>query len=758
MVLILLAARWLPLLRGGKETGRREVEILEQRVRERTEELERNREALVESQRIAHFGNWDWNIVTNGLEWSDEIYRIFGLTPQQFGATYDAFLETVHPEDREAVISAVDEALEKNNYAIDHRIVLPDGSVRTVHERADVSYDSNHKPVRMIGTVHDITEQKEAEKFLVIAHEQLEREVGIRTEELRRRNEELQAVMDSISEPIMVVGLDYRVQMMNRAAERAADGDLDSFGDKRCYRVAHGREEICSEGDTPCPLRRVIEEDGPVTVVHRHVSQSGSPYYVELLASPLRNRDGSIRAIVEVSRDITGKVIAEQKLQKSHSDLDYLAHHDPVTQLSNRIMFHVHLDHAINVARREKSGFAVLFLDLDDFKKINDSLGHMAGDELLQILARRFSRTLRDSDLIARFGGDEFAFLVVPASSHDEVSTVANKVLSEARKPFDLARGRYNLSASIGISLFPGDAGDVDTLIQHADLAMYHAKKLGGDRHFFYTREIDRLATERLRIEQELRWALEHDELEIWYQPLVSLNDGAVTGLEALLRWRHQSRGILLPSEFISVAEMTGLILPIGSWVIEQACLDFRGLLADGFSIQRVAVNLSVRQFEQSDFVDRLAALLEESGFHPGRLELELTESILMGSVEGSVEKLETLHEMGVTFAIDDFGTGYSSFDYLKRLMVDRVKIDASFVAGLEDSADDRAIVSSMISVAGTLGFDVTAEGVENETQKGFLRANRCDEIQGYLVSKPMPLSELRGWLQDFRKRAGQLE
>ncbi|MBD3634920.1 MAG: EAL domain-containing protein [Methylophaga sp.] len=386
----------------------------------------------------------------------------------------------------------------------------------------------------------------------------------------------------------------------------------------------------------------------------------------------------------------------------------------------------------------------MLFLDLDRFKTINDTLGHPAGDSLLQQAAKRLKTTLREEDTIGRVGGDEFLILVSELTTLEDVGHVADKILKALSAPFLVADYELHVSASIGISLYPRDTDDADALIQYADTALYLAKEQGRNTFRFFSPELDSSVRTRLHLENDLRSAIDKNQLFLQYQPLMDLETGHCSGAEALLRWQHPEHGLISPDDFIPIAEETGLIIPIGEWVLGQACLQARLWQDAGMVDFRVSVNLSRRQLEQAGLPATLRQILHETGCPPQLLELEITESSTMSHPEQAIVRLNALHEMGIGLALDDYGTGYSSLAYLKRFPLDRMKIDRSFVEGIPDDSDDVAIVQTTIVMARQLRLKVVAEGVETSAQRAFLKALGCDEIQGYLFAKPMSAGDVR--------------
>jgi len=432
--------------------------------------------------------------------------------------------------------------------------------------------------------------------------------------------------------------------------------------------------------------------------------------------------------------------ISESK--RTQQQLHFLAHYDTLTGLPNRLLFNESLQQAQTYANRTSDTIAVMFIDLDRFKNINDTLGHGVGDKLLQQVGARISLCIRESDTVARMGGDEFAVVLVNVREERDAAVVAEKIIDALRLPFMVEDHEVFVGASIGITFYRPGQDDRDVLLEKADVAMYHAKERGRNNYQFYSSEMDEVAYERLVMENHLRHALDRNEFILYYQPQIAVEGGRVTAVETLLRWQHPERGLVAPGEFISLLEESGLIVPVGKWVLKTSCQQGRAWYDAGTPV-RVAVNLSVRQFKHPGLVADVAEILAESGLPPELLELELTESMFMDSATGDVNKLTQLKALGVSLAIDDFGSGASSLAYLKDFPVDTLKICQSFVLNLPHNNDDSAIASAVLGLAQAMNFTSVAEGVENAQQADFLRERRCDYFQGFLFSKPLPVDEL---------------
>ncbi|MGA2945659.1 MAG: EAL domain-containing protein [Xanthobacteraceae bacterium] len=447
---------------------------------------------------------------------------------------------------------------------------------------------------------------------------------------------------------------------------------------------------------------------------------------------------GLLRALrYAVERKTMESVALAMARQMTHS-----AEHDFLTGLPNRMLLNDRIGQAIALAKRHATKVAVLFLDLDGFKHINDSLGHPVGDKLLQSVAKRLVDCIRGSDSVSRQGGDEFVVLLLDLENAEDAAITARRILQAVAQPHSIDRHDLHVTASIGVSVYPDDAPDAETLIKNADTAMYQAKENGRRSFQFFKPAMNVRAVERQFLEEGLRRALEQQELTLHYQPKVNLITGAIAGAEALLRWTHPTRGPIAPALFIPVAEECGLILPIGRWVLREACMQARSWIGMGLPVVSMAVNVSAMEFRNKNFLDGLFAILLETGFDPGLLQLELTESVLMKSAELTASILQNLRKRGVQVAIDDFGTGYSSLSYLRKFPVDALKIDQSFVRQISAAGDDTTIVKAVIGMARSLRLRVIAEGVETLEEVAFLRAYRCEEAQGYYFSRPVPAEQ----------------
>lgn len=458
-----------------------------------------------------------------------------------------------------------------------------------------------------------------------------------------------------------------------------------------------------------------------------------------------------------ISKNVDQLAIAvkerEADLQKSQENLEYISYHDTLTDLPNRRLFNMRLAHALELAKRNNTKVAILFLDLDQFKQINDTLGHDVGDALLQAVSRRLNKTVRSVDTLARIGGDEFNILIENIKDVRDIEFIVQKLLNDFKKSFTCGEYEISTTVSIGISIYPDDGQESVTLVKNADLAMYKAKDLGRNNYSFFSHSLSEYIEDRIKRINALKYALDaKDEFSLHYQPKISMQTKKIVGIEALIRWNSSKLGFVRPDQFISLAEDTDLIIPIGEWVLKQACLDFVSLQKNGYLLDKISINISSVQLQNSNMLKTLKKTINETGIKPSQIELEITESYIAKNEQKILSTLIQLRSMGVDLAIDDFGTGYSSMSYLQKLPVTRLKIDKSFVNNLPDSKESVAVAKAIVALAKTFNLALTAEGVENKAQLNFLYEQGCDEIQGYYYSKPLSIDDLKIFMANNKK------
>ena len=674
-------------------------------------EVTRRGERLSDAQHVARIGSWDRDLTTGETVWSDELYRLLGLDPADGSPHYEALVEQVHDDDRSSVTAALAALVtEGAPCTVDFRVTV-DGELRWLTLRAKVATWSNGRPSALSATAQDVTDAKRAEQ------------------ELRSAMSLLSATLDSTADGILVVDLHGHITSVNRRFAEMWDLPEDVLAtrdDRAALQFVLGRI-----ADPEAFLAKIHELYAAPEAESHDVIEFVDGSIIERLSTPQRVA-GEIVGRVWSFRDVT-----EQK--RLESELAHQALHDSLTGLANQTLFRDRVGHALARTSRNNEHLAVLFLDLDNFKKVNDSLGHGSGDEVLVAVARRLEACLRPSDTSARLGGDEFAVLLEGLADEDQASEIADLIITALRQPLPVAQREVVVAASVGIA-FVQDASDAGQLLRNADLAMYSAKRNGKGRHDTYRPQLFTAALERLELETDLRNALDRSELTVHYQPIVALSTGEIVGCEALVRWQHPRRGPLGPELFIPLAEETGLIEQLGRQVLDAACRqasqwrDRHGL--DALS---VSVNVSPRQVLGTQLVADVRRSLEQARLAPGSLVLEITESALLQDTDTTLEVLHRLKKLGVRLAIDDFGTGYSSLSYLQRFPFDVLKIDRAFVTAIDNQSDDSSLAPAVVSLANTMHLKVVAEGVETPSQADALAAMGCELAQGFLLARPMP-------------------
>jgi diguanylate cyclase (GGDEF)-like protein/PAS domain S-box-containing protein len=552
------------------------------------------------------------------------------------------------------------------------------------------------------------------------------------TEALFEEKERAQVTLNSIGDAVISTDVSGNVTFMNSVAEILTGWpQQEAVGHRfdEVFRIIDGGTREAARN----PMEFAIQQNKTVALTPNCVliRRDGAESPIEDSAAPIHDRYGLVIGAVMVFHDVSAA-------RATILSMSYLAQHDSLTDLPNRVLLNDRLSEAMSLADRYHRQLAVLFLDLDRFKHINDSLGHMIGDRLLQSIAQRLLACVRVSDTVSRQGGDEFVILLSEVAHAQDATVCADKILAAVRAPHRIDEHELHVTASIGIVTYPDDGADVDTLIKHADFAMYHAKENGRDNRQFFQHDLNIRALKRQSLENALRHALEREEFVLYYQPKLHLQTGAIVGVEALIRWSHPEFGMVSPSDFIPIAEESGLIVPIGRWVLAEACHQAQAWQEIGLAPVRMGINISAVELRVNDFVEFVRHILETTGLEPRFLELELTETFLMQDSTSTSAVLRDLKSIGLSLALDDFGTGYSSLNHLKRFPIDTLKIDRSFVDGITSNSDDAGIVAAVIGMGSHLNMRVIAEGVETEDQLTFLQDHRCPFGQGYYFSKPV--------------------
>ncbi len=696
---------------GSDELGvlARAIEEMSRQNLEREQALRKSMEGLDQAQAVGKMGSWEWNMATGELKWSKEIYKIFGADPERFEATYEHFLQVIPPEDQALVKERVAAALKgEKPYLVEHRVIRQDtGEVRTVQEQGEVLFNSQTEPQKMLGIVQDITERVEQNQRIRL----------------------LAKVFQNASEAIVIINEENKIIETNPAFERISGYTHEEVLGMDPHILSSGRHDTAFYAK----MWKSIQDHGQWKGEIWDRRKNGE-LYPKLL---------SITRFLDESRQKTyflGTFTDISQLKNTEYELRLMAYYDALTGLPNRLYFLEQLDQAIKLAKREQQRVALLFVDIDDFKNVNDSLGHAAGDELLKTVSRILRNAVRESDLVSRLGGDEFVLALFKLSEPGYAMQVGEEINRRLSQPIQIRGQEVFINGSIGVSFYPEDGENANELLKMGDTAMYHSKERGKGQVSFYKSHMEANAKIKINRVAELHHALENNEFHVLYQPQVDIESGGITGAEALVRWIHPKEGMISPLEFISIAEESGLIVPLGAWVLNEVCLQTKRWLDAGLNPVPVAVNFSVRQFQRDDVYGLIKKTLAETGLPAHLLRVELTEGILMQEVDKAVDILTDLRHMGVVTSVDDFGTGYSSLSYLNRFPLHELKIDQAFVAHVEE---DASIAKAVVSLGLGLNLQVLAEGVETEGQRACLAAMGCLFVQGYFFSKPLKAADM---------------
>lgn len=737
-------------------TSRSRAQVLANKM---TVHLRTSERQLEEAQHLASLGSWILDPQTGALQCSDEARRILGFEPGPSQPDLPALLSRIPTAERAAVeqqIALASQSMERSEF--EHRLCLADGTERWLHVIAQLAVEDGKTLVR--GTVRDATRPRK---------DALRQKLEYKIARLLAGDGRAETVITLALEAVCTdlrwdcgalwsVGEDGAVRCT--AAWHASDLPLavqQFVSDSRLleYRADEGSlgrawktggiVQIDTQSAPKDFARDVRASQAGLAIgVVVPMIITGSTTALELFGS----NPYAVEAETMESLRVIALQIAQYKQRKlAERSLRFMASHDELTGLFNRAALQHELVRAIKRSNRHQKQFAVIFVDLDRFKHINDTLGHGVGDEMIKICGERLTALLREADVVARFGGDEFVLLLENLSSANDAAVLAERVLACCAEPFMIAGRELHVTASVGVSVYPDNGGDAEALLKNADTAMYRAKERGRNTYRFYAAKMNAQSTEQLMMESALRHALERGELEMHYQPKLNLQTQRIVGVEALMRWHHPILGMIPPVQFIPIAEEIGLIVSLGKWALEKACADSRSWQEFGLPDVLMSVNLSPRQFESRTLITDIRSVLENSGLDPSLLELEITEGAVMANPERATQLLRTIREMGVGLAIDDFGTGYSSLSYLKHFPLSTVKIDRSFINDLSQDADARALIDGIITLAHGLRMKVVAEGIETTAQFDYLRSRGCDEAQGYWLCKPVPADEVRNFM-----------
>jgi diguanylate cyclase (GGDEF)-like protein/PAS domain S-box-containing protein len=685
--------------------------------------LQAREEAFLRLEEISKLGSWEVDLVTQQSIWSDQSYKIYGLDKDATQPNLELFFSMIYPEDLQNAQQTLQHAMMSGEVTtFQCRIKRLDGATRHLLLNGQVIHDAQKKPLKLIGTSQDITEYIS----------------------LKQHTNEISDILECSSNEIYIINKEtFKYLYVNKGA---------------CEALGYTKEELLTQDvfainpnltmEKVLQLQALYDATGKGIINKTiHKREDGSTYHVQSYIHPIVYNNQDAYVLFDV--DITQIHEAQQTIQEQNLKLHYQTNYDKLTNLPNRTRFKDILAQTIETAQLRNEQFAVLFIDLDQFKKINDSFGHNLGDEILVELSKKINDSIRIENTLARLGGDEFAIIIKDIKNMQVPSKVARKILNIIKENLEIQGNKFYISASIGISLFPQDADNAEDIVKFADAAMYKAKDEGRDNFQFYSSDMTTLAFERVLLQSNLRIAIQEEQFIVHYQPQYDTNTNTIVGMEALVRWQHPELGLIPPNNFIPLAEESGLIIEIDRIVMKKAMKQFQEWYALGLQPGILSLNLAMKQLASHSFINELITVMQEHQFNPYWLELELTESQVMNNPDSAIKKLKEINELGIDIAIDDFGTGYSSLAYLKKLPLDKLKIDQSFIRDLDVDEDDKAIAKAIIGLGESLNLKIIAEGVETKEQLEFLQQNRCHYIQGYFYSRPIPAEQMTQLLKN---------
>jgi diguanylate cyclase (GGDEF)-like protein/PAS domain S-box-containing protein len=707
--------------------------------KEREQELKRIEERYELALHASQAGLWDWNIRTGEMYTSPDHWELLDYRSGTNNDTKTA-RRSIHPDDRERVLFVLNEHLtgKTDEYRIEYRVQENEGGWTWFLDRGQVvERDENNMPVRMTGTHQNITLQKRQDQALAVVQQQLHAAVD------HERNF-LQTVIDSAGDPVMVIDLDFNLLLINQSAARLVrGGDATSMQGEKCYRLFCGADVPCQDRRFPCPVAEVKANRRQTKLIHNPYHGNGVNNTFELEVSPLKDSQGDLYGIIEVARDITDRLRIEKELRDSQSRLYRLAHHDTLTELPNRLLFRDRLAQAINKAERNRTGVAVLFLDLDRFKIINDTLGHDIGDALLVEVASRLQQQCRQSDTVARLGGDEFVFILEAVSSHEDASVVATKIMTALTRPVVVKGHELNITTSIGIALFPNDSRTNDGVIKCADIALYAAKEIGRSNFQFFRKDIPQNGRRPQLDDGQFRQAMETGQLFIDFLPQYEVSSGNLVGFESLLHWNHAEMGLLPPDAFIPTADECGVLPLLDEWLLGEVCSSLQSWQQAAKRCLPVTINIASRQLLEPDFLSMIERVTAKYAIPPSMLILELRERAIVDATVQGIENIEQIRQLGFQLAVDDVGADRCSLSRLHRLPLCRLTMSRELFTAVPQDQDAATLAAAIIDLGHTFGLAVLADSVELDVQLDFLRRHGCDQAQGPLLSQPRTAEEV---------------
>ncbi len=692
---------------------------VEEELRQQFDELEKHRDALEKSEQRyqlavagANDGIWDCDVQKNSYFFSIKWKRAFGYTEEEIGSNFEAWKSLIHPDDCESSVQKIKEYMVSGEgiYENTYRLRCKDGSYRWILSRGQAVWDDQGRAIRIAGSHTDITEQ---------VHMQ---------EQLRQEKELQEEIFKSAAILIITWGIDGTIINFNEHAQKVTGYTLhEAIGERWCDLLLPKE----NKNDLKDIYKRLMDGERLKNYEKQIYCKDGTYVDVQWDNNTLYNRDGSIVAFISIGTDITEQKEMQRRLYE-------LAYYDSLTGLPNRVQFEKKVTRLLEKNKRTGSQFALLYIDVDNFKHVNDTLGHAAGDVLLRHMASVLKKQVESTDIIARLSGDEFAVIFTNITYRQDLDEKLVRLQEQLSQPWHLEGQEFFITVSIGIAIYPEHGEDMAELLKKADAAVFNVKDTGKGLYRYYTKEMQLKTQYYIDMDKQLRYGIKNKEFELYYQPQIDLTTGKIVGLEALIRWVHPIKGLVPPDEFIPFAEEAGYIIDIGDWVVKTACEQQKKWQQQGLDPIKISINLSGKRFTHMNFVCHLIDILEETKVQKDFIEFEVTETVIMTNLAGAFHMLEKLKELGVKLALDDFGTGYSSLNYLKQLPIDTIKIDRSFIKTIQQKKNHEAIAKAIINLAHDLQLKIVAEGIENEQQVDFLKQNLCDLGQGYLFSKPL--------------------
>jgi diguanylate cyclase (GGDEF)-like protein/PAS domain S-box-containing protein len=674
-----------------------------------------------------HYGIWDWDLTSDTLFLSPQWKQQLGYLDHELVNSFSTFKRLLHPEDRGSLIASLKSFIvaNKDHWNVEFRMLHKSGNYRWINARGSHKTDEEGRVIRMLGVHIDVTQHHQSQ------------------EKLRQAAQ----VFSSTIEGVIITDAEPNILSVNPAFERITGYRSEQVigHNLRILQSGHQSDDFYQS------LWQTLLSEGHWSGEIWNRRADGNNYPSLTTISTVKDDSDRTTGYVCLFTDIT-------QLKQSEERLDFLAHHDTLTGLPNRLLFKDRLTKALQHANRKRNKVAVMFIDLDRFKNVNDSLGHTVGDELLKQVSQRLKQSTRDADTLARISGDEFVLMIEDSFTVESTTNVLNKIMEAFRKPFKLKRHQVLTTCSIGVSVFPDDAHDTDELVSNADAAMYRAKNVGRNTYEFYTPEMTASALEHIFLENALHNAIPQKQFVQYYQPQYQLDNGQLIGCETLIRWQHPLEGIILPQRFITLAEQNGTIRDIDFWMLKTACQQGKIWHDRGLAIPRISVNMAGSQIQRENFATSVHKILKETNFPREHLEIEVTESFIMQRPEIGIWQLQKLYDDGISIAIDDFGTGHSSLNYLKKLPVSKIKLDQSFIKDITEDKDTLAIVRAVTDMAKSLGKTIIAEGVETVEQAELLKELGCEQVQGFYFGRPVELGIMTEVLSQSRQISGDYQ